>query len=81
MDRPIISCNQHDWLIFKSYWDLQSIELKEEMMMLLLNRANRVLGIFTISSGGVFLFLLFVVGGNTINIVVSTIYPRNIYRV
>jgi DNA repair protein RadC len=33
-------------------WDLDTIELQEEFKVLLLNRANEVLGIYLLSKGG-----------------------------
>ncbi len=34
-------------------WDMETIELYEEFKVLLLNRANKVLGIYTLSKGGI----------------------------
>lgn len=34
-------------------WDMETIELQEEFKVLLLNRANHVLGIYPLSKGGV----------------------------
>ncbi len=53
VDRPVISSPEHAYLIFKHYWDKSQIQLREEFKMLLLNQAHRVLGIVSISSGGV----------------------------
>jgi len=39
-------------LIFFDSWNQSTIEHKETVKMLLLNRANKVLGITTISEGG-----------------------------
>lgn len=39
--------------IFFKYWDFERIEHIEEMKLLLLNRAHRVLGVANISSGGI----------------------------
>jgi DNA repair protein RadC len=36
-----------------SLWDLNTIELQEEFKILLLNRANEVLGIYPLSKGGI----------------------------
>jgi DNA repair protein RadC len=36
-----------------SLWDLETIELQEEFKVLLLNRANEVLGIYPLSRGGI----------------------------
>lgn len=53
IDRPVVSCSQHAYLIFKHYWDPNAIELREEFKLLLLNRGQRALGIINISTGGV----------------------------
>ena len=53
IDRPVVSCSQHAYLVFKHYWDPNSIELREEFKLLLLNRGQRALGIINISTGGV----------------------------
>ncbi len=39
--------------VLLSLWDLDTIELQEEFKMLLLNRANEVLGIYPLSKGGI----------------------------
>ncbi|XOV91540.1 MAG: RadC family protein [Bacteroidota bacterium] len=52
-ERPKVNSGSDAYRIFKENWDPNSIELREEFKILLLNRANRVLGIFTVSSGGV----------------------------
>jgi DNA repair protein RadC len=39
--------------IAKRYWNIDTIELKEEAKVLLLNRANIVIGIYNLSTGGV----------------------------
>lgn len=39
--------------IFQTSWSLQTIELYEEFKLLLLNRANDVLGIYHLSKGGI----------------------------
>ena len=53
VDRPAVSCSRHAYLIFKHYWNPNHIELREELKILLLNRANRVLGLIDVSIGGV----------------------------
>ncbi|MGF7082967.1 JAB domain-containing protein [Mucilaginibacter sp. UYCu711] len=50
-ERPIINSSSTANDIFLAHWDLGSIEFIEEFKILLLNRANRVLGIFNASSG------------------------------
>jgi DNA repair protein RadC len=39
--------------VLLSLWDLDTIELQEEFKVLLLNRANEVLGIYPLSKGGI----------------------------
>jgi DNA repair protein RadC len=39
--------------VLLSSWDLNTIELQEEFKILLLNRANEVLGIYALSKGGI----------------------------
>jgi DNA repair protein RadC len=39
--------------VLLSLWDLNTIELQEEFKVLLLNRANEVLGIYPLSKGGI----------------------------
>lgn len=51
-ERPIISSSQDCYNIFSSSWDTNKMELLEQFKVLFLNRANRVLGIFEVSSGG-----------------------------
>ena len=38
--------------VFFNVWDFQTIEHTEEVKMILLNRANRVLGVASVSKGG-----------------------------
>jgi len=47
-----ITNSQTAYDAFLSTWDMDTIELCEEFKMLLLNKANEVLGIHTISKGG-----------------------------
>ena len=51
-DRPGIKNSQDAFELFMESWDKNSIEHIEEFKILLLNRAHKVLGIATISSGG-----------------------------
>ncbi|MFP4059617.1 MAG: RadC family protein [Bacteroidales bacterium] len=50
-ERLQIKCSGDAYEIFASNWN-KSIEHTETMMLLILNRANRVLGITTLSQGG-----------------------------
>ena len=52
-DRPLISSSADAAELLKSHWDENKIEFVEQFKVLLLNRANRVLGLVEISSGGV----------------------------
>jgi len=51
-DRPTITQASQAYDVFKSLWS-DNIEFVEEFNVLLLNRANKVLGIVNISKGGV----------------------------
>lgn len=51
-ERPKILSSQDSYIILLENWSEQ-IELREEFKVILLNRANRVLGIVPISTGGV----------------------------
>ena len=51
--RPQIRSDKDSYRIFRKVWDMDTIEHKESFKMLLLNRANRVLGICSIAEGGI----------------------------
>ncbi|WP_256006833.1 JAB domain-containing protein [Pedobacter deserti] len=51
-DRPKISQSRDAYQVFMAYWDKDLISLQEQCFMLVLNRANRVIGIKEISCGG-----------------------------
>jgi len=51
--RPKISCSHDAQKILRKYWPEEKLELREEFKILLLNRANKVLGLVNISAGGV----------------------------
>jgi len=51
-ERPQISQSKDAYPILHNNWDMATIELKENFKVLLLNRANCVLGIYEVSSGG-----------------------------
>ncbi len=51
--RPKVKNSSDAYRIFMDNWNPDTIELKEEFKVLLLNRAHRVLGISVISSGGI----------------------------
>ena len=81
-DRPAIK-NSHDaHKIFFDSWDQSTIEHKETFKMLLLNRANKVLGITTISEGGlsgtvtdVRLIYQYAIKGNASGIIIAHNHP------
>ena len=52
-ERPLISSSGDAYLILKQVWDSGKIDFVEEFKVLLLNRANRVIGVANISTGGV----------------------------
>lgn len=52
-ERVKIANSQSAFEAFLSSWDLDTIELYEEFKVLLLNRANEVLGIHSLSKGGI----------------------------
>ncbi len=51
--RPKIGASREVYELFKANWDQDRLELQEQFKVMLLNRANRVLGIVEISSGGI----------------------------
>ena len=50
--RPKISGSKDAYNILVENWDSSKIEFVEQFKVMLLNRANKVLGIFEVSSGG-----------------------------
>jgi DNA repair protein RadC len=50
-DLPLIKKAEDAYPLFLSTWDQSKIEFIEQFKVMLLNRANRVLGICTLSSG------------------------------
>ena len=51
--RPILKDAECVYQVFLQTWDISKIELLEQFRVMLLNRANRVLGICTLTSGNV----------------------------
>lgn len=51
-ERPKIASSADAYRILLDAWDPDKIEFVEQFNVLLLNRSNRVLGIYTISTGG-----------------------------
>ena len=52
-DRPQVTSSSDSYRILKESWDTGKLEFVEQFKVLLLNRANRVLGIYELSTGGV----------------------------
>ncbi len=52
-DRPSVTCVEDAHEIFRQVWDDNKLDLLEEGKVMLLNRANRVIGICNLSSGGI----------------------------
>lgn len=52
-ERPQIVSSEDAYTLLKQVWDEGKIGFVEEFKVLLLNRANRVLGLVNVSSGGV----------------------------
>ena len=50
---PIINHSEKAYEIWLQYWNLDQIDFVEHFKVMLLNRANRVIGISDISTGGV----------------------------
>lgn len=51
-ERPKVTCSRQVAEVLRVSWDLDTLCFVEQFMVLLLNRANRVLGCVVISSGG-----------------------------
>jgi DNA repair protein RadC len=52
-ERPKVDSSRAAHELLRATWDLDKIEFIEQFKVLLLNRANKALGIFTVSTGGV----------------------------
>jgi DNA repair protein RadC len=50
--RPAVTCSRDSSEIFRQSWDSSKLELLEQFKVLFTNRANKVIGIIEISSGG-----------------------------
>ncbi len=48
----ILAIKKDVYTYFSSNWDRSRIEMVEQFKIMLLNRANKVLGIFEVSTGG-----------------------------
>lgn len=52
-DKVKIHSSQDAYKIALEHWDMNTIELQEEAKVLLLNRANMIIGIFNLARGGI----------------------------
>lgn len=52
-DRPKITSSEDAYKCLLGIWNLEVISFIEEFKILLLNRANRVMGVYSVSSGGI----------------------------
>ncbi|MEP7376811.1 MAG: JAB domain-containing protein [Chitinophagaceae bacterium] len=52
-ERPKITCSQDAYKVLLQTWDENKIEFVEQFKILMLNRANKVLGIYEVSTGGI----------------------------
>jgi len=52
-ERPKLNSSREVFQVFSETWDSGKIELLEQFKVLLLNRGNRVIGLFEVSSGGI----------------------------
>jgi len=52
-ERPLIKSSSDVYEILLHYWNKEKIDLVEEFKVLFLNRSNRVLQIYNVSSGGI----------------------------
>ena len=52
-ERPKITSSKDAYDLLLSIWDTGVIDLQEQFKVLLLNRANRVLGFFSVSTGAI----------------------------
>ena len=51
--RPKISGSEDAYKVLQESWDKSTIELFEQFRVMFVNRSNRVLGLFLVSSGGI----------------------------
>ena len=81
-ERLAVKCSRDAHKILFDSWDTATIEHKETVKMLLLNRANKVLGITTISEGGlsgtlmdVRMIFQYAIKGNACGIIIAHNHP------
>ena len=57
-ERPLIKTSKDCYQTFLKVWDENKMEMQEEFKVLLINRANRVTGVYEASAGGITALLL-----------------------
>jgi DNA repair protein RadC len=51
--RPVVKTSADAYDLMMKIWDMETIELKEQLKVIFLNKSHKVLGILEVSSGGV----------------------------
>jgi DNA repair protein RadC len=81
-ERPKINDSKATYNLLLNCFDADTIELKESFKVLLLNRANKILGVMNVSEGGISgtivdtrLILQAAILGNAIGIIISHNHP------
>lgn len=52
-ERPKINSSRDIYEIMRQLWDANKMDMLEEFKVLLLNRGNRIIGVYEVSSGGI----------------------------
>ena len=52
-DKRRITCGEDAYRMFLDVWNMDIIDLQEEFKVLLLNKANHILGVYNLSKGGI----------------------------
>ena len=85
--RPQLKTSRDCYELLKLIWDENKIEFVEQFKVILLNKAQRVLGIYEMSTGGVSgtvadprLIFIAALKANSVNIVVSHNHPSGNLR-
>ena len=81
-ERPMIQGSQDAYNVFINLWDMEMIGHVESMKIMLLNKANRVLGIAEIANGGtggcvvdVKVILQYAIQANATSIIIAHNHP------
>lgn len=52
-ERPVVNCSADIYNLLLGIWDPNTLELQEQFKVILLNKRNKVLGVYNASSGGI----------------------------